>query len=579
MRYRQGNSRDQMFFASFDSLLPKNSIARVVDAFVDSVDISGFKYSSPSSFGNKPIDPRTLLKIYILGYKSNIRSSRRLEYALTNNLDFIWISDALKIKHSTIADFRKNNYKLFKSILIAFNLDCKNLNLISSLDSIDGTKIKAVNSKDNNFTLNKIDDRIRLAIESVNEYERLFDSYETFDEQREQIAEKITNINNKIEKFEALLKHMEQNNLSQISLTDPDSKLMRNNGKFEVCYNNQVSVDMNSHLVTDFILSSNPADTGSLANLNNEIKEIYGIDILTTTSDKGYNDAYDMMECLENGIIPEVTPTKGNNGFTLETDYEENIISDDDRKSINKNDIKKCLKAGVIPDIYKDNIASISVEEKSFYEDSNEVVEDEQTDDDRRNFAMSENCFVRNKSTEKVFCPQGQILRKKSTNKGRIRFCNALACQNCKNPCHNSKTGYKTIDFNPNQTIIKKGNHSSSKIKRKKVKKKVVIIKTKSNFELLKKRMATSEHPHASMKFWDNCRYLLTKGIEKATGEVALYYCAYNIRCAVNKLGINTIIEYFEEKKRLNMDKISPKMFKTNLNIINFHKLLFGNFF
>lgn len=559
MRYKQGISRYQTFFTSLDSLIPQDSIARVIDAFVDSIDISDFKYSSPSAFGNKPIDPRTLLKIYILGYKSKIRSSRKIEFALTNNLDFIWISNSLKIKHSAIADFRKDNHELFKNVLIAFNLDCKNLNLISSFSSIDGTKIKAVNSKDNNFTLNKIDDRIKHAIDDVNEYDKLFDSNDTTDEEREVILRKAVDCDKKLKRYQSLLNHMQQNNLSQISLTDPDSKLMRNNGKFEVCYNNQVSVDMHSHLVTDFNLSSNPADVDSLAPLNKEVKDIYDIDILTSTTDKGYNSSSDMIACLEQGIIPEVTPNKGKEGFTLETDYEDNIISDEMKKSTDKDDIKKCLRAGVIPDVYQENIKSIEIVEKNYYENTNQVVDNELTDDDRRNMAMANNCFVRNKEDEKVFCPQGNILRKKSTNKGRIRFCNKLACKNCKNPCHNSKDGFKTADFKPDQTILGKSK-SSTNCKKKRIKKKKVIIKTKSNFELLKKRMATSEHPHASMKFWDDSHYLLTKGIKKATGEVALYYCAYNIRCAVNKLGIKEIIQYFEEKKSLNSKKI-PSIF------------------
>lgn len=553
MRYKQGISRYQTFFTSLDSLIPQDSIARVIDAFVDSVDISAFKYSSPSSFGNKPIDPRTLLKIFILGYKSKIRSSRKLEFALTNNLDFIWISNSLQIKHSAISDFRKNNHSLFKNVLIAFNLDCKNLNLISSFSSIDGTKIKAVNSKDNNFTLNKIDDKIKHAIDSINEYDRLFDSNETSDEQREIILENAVACDTKLKHFASLLNHMEQNNLSQLSLTDPDSKLMKNNGKFEVCYNNQVSIDMHSHLVTDFMLSSNPADVGSLNSLNSEVKDIYNFDILTSTTDKGYNDSSDMMTCLENGIIPEVTPVKGQEGFILETDYEENSISEEEKKSTDSSSIKKCLRAGVIPDVYQDHIKSIEIVEKTYYENTNQVVDEQQTDEDRKNFAMSNHCFVRNKTTEKVFCPQGNTLRKKSINKGRIRFCNKLACKNCKSPCHNSKTGFKTLDFNPNQTIIGKS-YSPPNCGKKRIKKKKVIIKTKSNFDLLKKRMATSEHPHASMKFWDDSRFLLTKGIEKAIGEVALYYCAYNIRCAVNKLGIKQIIQYFKEKNTSNIE-------------------------
>lgn len=563
--YKSGLDRNQVFISSLNDFIDENNVARIIDAFVDTLDISNFMFSSTSLKGNRPYNPRTLLKVYLLGYYRNIRSSRKLEYALSSNVEFMWISNNLRIKHTTISDFRKNNHPFLKQIMIDFNLNCKNLNLISTFDSTDGTKIRAVNSKDKNFTLNKIDDRINRIKSHIDEYENAFDSEDINDDLNDELKNKIDEYNSKLDELDNLRRNMLDNNLSQISLTDPQSKLMRNNGKFDVCYNNQVCVDMKTHIVKDFLLNNNPADLGVINSVSSSVKDIYGFDIVTNVTDKGYNDRTDMMNCLENGIIPQVTPSRDKNEFTLETNYEEAVITDEELNSTKKEDIKKCIRAGVIPNVYKDVINTIEVKEiiESNYIDTED--NDSMSLDEKRDFAIQNECFVRDIKCNIVYCPMGETLRQKSTNSGKIRYANKHACKCCKNPCTTAKC--KTVDFANNQKLSGKNVNNSRQKKSKKLITKVILT-IKPNKELLKKRMATSEHPHASMKFWDNSGYLLTKGIDKAIAEIALYYCAYNIRRAINLIGAKELIEYFKQKKA----NIKPILSKINFFINIFTK-------
>lgn len=560
MAFKSGLNRDQSFIVSLDSLVSSDSDARVIDAFVNSLDLPslGFKFYS-SSKGNRSYSPYDLLKLYLLGYRRHVRSSRNLMYQAKNNIEFIWLLNGLSPDFRTISDFRKDNIDSLKSVMIQFNLDCMLLdsNLLSNISSQDGTKVKAVNSKENNLTLSKIDDRKKSITEHINEYLQLIDSSDKHDEKL-LLQEKVETWKNKLASLEKMEHHIYKNNASQISLTDPDSKLMKDNGKFSVSYNNQVMVDTKSHMVQNFELYDSPADLGSMHSISKDTKDIYGFDTFTNITDKGYIDREDMMNCLLDGIIPEVTPKEGDS-FLLETSYVENVITEDMKNSTDPKDIKTCLQAGVIPSVYNDSISSIEVKD-SFYFDTDEDTLDSSSssDEELRDFAIANHCFTRNRKNNKVFCPMGEILRKKSKNANILRFCNKLACKNCKNPCCSSE--FKEVSFGEKQTIsYPKNSTSSQKKTRSKRKKKVqvtkVFITLKVHRDLLSIRMQTSEHPHASMKFWDNARYMLLKGKRKVTGELALYYCAYNIRCASNLKGNDTLIEYFKQKKQ-NMTSI-----------------------
>lgn len=349
-----------------------------------------------------------------------------------------------------------------------------------------------------------------------------------------------------------MIKQMQEENTNQISLTDPESKLMPNNGKFDVAYNVQTGVDATTHITLGFIVDNNPADSGSMSTLGEEIKKAYGEEkILRNTTDKGYLSPIDMTECLENGIIPQVTSQdKEAKSVELETEYEEAEISEEERKSQKPEDIKNCLRAGVIPECYKDVIENITVIErrrkKTEKSEGEEQVESTEEIIDR---AMQEGKFIKDENTGCVACPMGQLLGAKSKrdNGERVRYANKLACKECKNKCMNGK--FKEIEMGKNQKeLIPKNNQSEGARKTivkkgKMVKEKKVKIQLKLDKEFIKKRMAISEHSQGTMKNVDNFFAFRLKGKENASGEIALHFLASNIRCVGNREGVVSFLE------------------------------------
>ena len=580
--FKSGFDRNQLalFPTSLDDMIDSDNIVRVVDAFVDSLDLVPFhfKYSSPSSKGNKPYNPKDLLKLALFGYVKKVRSSRSLMYFSRTNIECIWLIHGLTPDFRTISDFRKDNSKNLKSIFYEFNLSIKELGFLSSNQSQDGSKIKACNSKEKNFTLNKLDDRIKMIQQHIQDYleivdlnDKIEDSYEYMSDldkaktimneiddvflnsssiNKEEYISELKNYIKKLENYQGIQHSLIESGNSQISLTDKDSRLMRNNGKFDVCLNNQVLVDEN-HFVDEFLVTNSPADLGTITEVASSAKNVYNFDTIIDTTDKGYNKREDMMNALENGVIPQVTPMdKQQKEYLLETPYEENKITDEMIQSTNPKDIKKCLRAGVVPSVYKNHISSIEVKEKTIVEYESENINEDASEDELRDQAINNHCFTRHTKSDKVFCPMGEILRKKSVNQYGTRYCNKLACKNCKNPCCSSQ--YRTVDFKPGKNIVFT-KQENTKIPRRKAKKKkivkIVSLSLKIDFELIKKRMTLSELPHAMLKRWRDASYLLLKGKEKATGECAIYYCAENILHAKNLIGVDKLIEYFKNKK------------------------------
>ena len=587
--YKTGFDRNQLvlFPPTLDDIIEKDSIVRVIDSFVESVNFKKFKfkYSQPSVKGNRPFDPKDLTKLYLFGYNKKVRSSRSLKYFAKTNIECIWLLKGLKPDHRTICDFRKNNADQLKLVFYEFNLSLKELKSLSNVQSQDGVKVIAVNSKERNYTLNKVDDRIQRIKNHIDDYLNMVDFYDNVEDSFANLSDTdkarklIENIDefvnndpsfNKEEYVAELKKYISkfdeyqniQNTIiesgdTQISLTDKESKLMKNNGKFNVCYNNQVIVDEN-HFVTDFSVTDEPADLGSITDISKNVKKIYGFETLTNITDKGYNKREDMVNALENGIFPEVTPVKKQDDtYSLETVYEENEITDEMVNSLESEDIKKCLRAGVVPNIYKDKISNVEIKEKTIVENDDVEIDDSVSEQELRDQAINNNCFTRHIKSDKVFCPMGEILRKKSVSKSGIRYCNKLACKNCKNPCCNSE--YKTVDFKKGQSLVIPKNNTTLKVnKQKPVKKKIKVVcfEYKVNRDLINKRMSLSELPHAMLKRWRDAGYVLLKGKKKVTGECAIYYCSENILHAKNLIGVERLIEYFKNKKE-NLLKIA----------------------
>ena len=472
-----------------------------------------------------------------------------------------------------------DKFRVYISILTSFKetvVMSKKLDLLGTKESQDGYKLEGVNSKERNYTLNKIDDRIKRIDEQLEKYFKEMDEID----KKESLEETITITEEMIEekrkkeeekrakkeakkkqkqKLEEIRKEMEEKGQRQKSLTDSEARLMKNNGKYTVGYNVQEITDTKSHIVTNYEANNNPADIGSMSRVASEAKEIMGIKegVIDNITDQGYKDRKDMAECLKKGIRPQVTLGEEEK-YEIEFEYKEKEISEEKRKSQEEKDIKECLEAGVIPEVYEDILSEVEIKEKKVVESEEEIRSGEKIEkEDIRAMAIEKGIFIKDKESNKVFCPQGETLRPKSRNENGVKYCNKMACKGCKKPCTLSK--FKELIMKQDDIVsIPKEKKEAKELKKKynpevkKKKKKVTVVKMKliPKEEDLKLRMRTSEHVHGTLKRTDDASYLLLKGTEKVNGELALSYSAINLRRIINIVGVEKILEYLEEKMR-----------------------------
>lgn len=463
MAYISGVNRDQMvlFPESLDEYIDKNNSTRVMDAFVNQLDIesAGFLRYVPAKEGRPGYDPRDILKLYIYGYFNKIRSSRKLMAECKRNVEVMWLLKKLVPDFRTIADFRKDHSTALKYVFQSFVRLCDSMGLYAKdMVSIDGSKFKAVNAKNRNFTLAKLDDRIKWIDENISEYLSTLENNdkEEVDDavfSKEGIEKKIQELKDRKELYNSYLKEMIATGETQKSLTDSEARLMKFNGKFDVGYNIQTAVDSGKHLIADFVVTDHPTDSGLLCEVAEGTRELLGVETIEAVADKGYRKPEDLQECLEKGIVPNVYLPDDKNNYTFELDYEAAEITKEIKESKKPEDIKRCLSAGVIPAIYDNINLTLEVVEKT---------ERKRIEEDRQNIVelpdnietlLQAGYFVRDKEKDTVTCPMGFILRKKCTNRSNDRYYNKMACSECKNKCTKSK--YQTVDFKSGQNKVK----------------------------------------------------------------------------------------------------------------------------
>lgn len=455
MPYVPTFDRTQMMMCSWDSFVAPESIARLIDAFVNSLDLVKYGVKEIATEGRPAYDPKGMYKLYIYGSRKGIRSSRKLEESCKVNLEVKWMTGGVEPDFRTISDFRKDNIDSLKEIFHEFNRRISGA-VEWGFSSVDGSKFLANNSKDNNFTKNKLDDRIKWLNAHTDEYLRILEEMDDEEETqenltREVIEAKLKEARERLARYEVYQKLMEETGAPQLSLTDVDARLMKNKNGFAVAYNPQTAVDSETHLIRDFEMTNQVTDHGMLNPTMKNIRKEYPEEILEVVADKGYEKAEDMVECLENGIIPHVITGDGKDGYELEISYEENEA---DIKSIKPEELKKSLHAGQIPDVYKEVISDMKVAEvrrkvKEEGEEPENEVSIYGTPEEMLERA-EKGYFVRDPERNLVYCPAGEILRQKSIKKnGNIRYANKTACKNCpnRNKCYKGKGGWKEIDF------------------------------------------------------------------------------------------------------------------------------------
>jgi transposase len=261
MSYIEGESRNQslLFPEILDDYITQDNLVRFIDAFVDGPKIEelGFSHSLPEATGRPRYDHRDLLKLYVYGYLNGIRSSRKLERECNRNMEVMWLLAKLNPDFKTIADFRKDNRKALKGVFSQFTLLCKEMDLLGGeLVAIDGSKFKAVNSSDRNFSQTKLEKRVKEIEEKVGKYLADLDRADEQEGEAKEVGaeglkKKIEKLKERKGRYGELLKELERSGESQISLTDPDSRAMPKTPKGDVSYNVQVAVDSKHHLMVE----------------------------------------------------------------------------------------------------------------------------------------------------------------------------------------------------------------------------------------------------------------------------------------------------------------------------------------
>jgi transposase len=346
-RYVEGQDRSQttLFPESLDEYIAEDNPVRVVDVFVDELDLKelGFDGAEPEATGRPAYHPATLLKIYIYGYLNRIQSSRRLEREAQRNVELIWLTGRLAPDFKTIADFRKDNGPAIRRVCREFVLLCRNLNLFSdALFAIDGSKFKAVNGRDRNFTKHKLKARMQQLERSIARYladlDRADRNPSSVTEARiEHLKEKVKTVKAQMRRLKQLGRQMGRAPDGQISLTDPDARSIATSarGSGVVGYNVQTAVDTKHHLVVTHEVTNQGTDRAQLSSMGQQTQEALGTDKLTALADRGYYAGPEILKCEQVGINALVPKSHTSNnlakGLFDKRDFRYNAARDEYR--------------------------------------------------------------------------------------------------------------------------------------------------------------------------------------------------------------------------------------------------------
>ena len=314
-RFVEGTDRGQatLFPERLADWIEGDNAVQVIDVFVDELDLAalGFDGVAPEATGRPSYHPSVLLKLYIYGYLNRVQSSRRLEREAGRNVEVMWLTGRLVPDHKTIADFRKDNGRAIRQVCARFIMLCRRLDLFTEVSvAIDGSKFKAVNNRDKNFTRAKMERRMAQIEESVARYLQQLDTAdrqepsEALKIKASQLKEKIEKLKKEMQRLATLKVEMLATPDQQISLTDPDSRSMATSGRGSgvVGYNVQVAVETKHHLIVTHEVTNEGSDRSQLSAMAKRAKATLNVEKLDAVADRGYFNGEEILACEEAGI-------------------------------------------------------------------------------------------------------------------------------------------------------------------------------------------------------------------------------------------------------------------------------------
>jgi transposase len=303
-----------LFPECLEDWIAEDNPVRAIDLFVEELGLAelGFCGVDPEATGRPSYHPAVLLKLYNYGYLNRVQSSRRLEREAGRNVEVIWLTSRLAPDHKTIADFRKDNGLAIRKVCARFVELCRKMGLLTTASvAIDGSKFKAVNIRDKNFTRAKVERRRAQLEESVARYLSQLDTADRQEPSQalalktERLKEKLVKLRSEMQRLAEIEKQMIVSPDQQISLTDPDSRSMATSGRGSgvVGYNVQVAVDTEHHSIVTHEVTNVGSDRSQLANVAQEAKAVLQVDTLDAVADRGYFHGEEILACDQAGIV------------------------------------------------------------------------------------------------------------------------------------------------------------------------------------------------------------------------------------------------------------------------------------
>ena len=325
-RFIEGEDRMQpaLLPHSLEDYVDEENPVRVIEVFIDELDLAalGFSGMTPAATGRPAYHPSTLLKIYLYGYLNRLQSSRRLEREAQRNIELMWLTGRLAPDFKTIADFRKDNGAAIRAVCSQFVVLCRQLGLFTrAVIAIDGSKFKAVNNRDRNYTVAKVTGRMEQIDASIARYLRALDRAdreegEVAKAKSVRLKEKIAGLRRQMQALKVMEQAVQNAPDQQVSLTDPDARSMATSGKgtATVGYNVQIAVDAEHHLIVAHEVINQGYDRHQLAPMGLKAQQATGCEQITALADRGYFNGDQVLSCEGTGVAPIVpkTLTSGN---------------------------------------------------------------------------------------------------------------------------------------------------------------------------------------------------------------------------------------------------------------------------
>jgi len=474
-RFIEGENRFQstLFPESLEDYIAEDNAIRVVDAFVNKLDLKqlGFDRAEPSATGRPGYQPATLLKIYVYGYLNRIQSSRRLERESHRNVELIWLTGRLMPDFKTIADFRKDNRKAIRRVCMEFVGLCRELELFSAtLVAIDGSKFKAVNSRDKNFTRKSVKRRLKKTQANIDRYLAKLDAADQEEpEIREvtaaELKQRIASMEAKMEQLKRHEAEVEAHPDKQVSLTDPDARsMLKAGGGSTVGYNVQTAVDSKHHLIAAHEVTNAPSDRSQLSSIADQAKTALDAKTLTVIADPGYYKGEQIVDCYAAGI-KALVPKVDTSGSKSKGRY-------------SKADFR-------------------------YDAERNEYI-----------------------------CPAGQRLtyRFDSVEHGmRLWVYMTYQCSSCPLQAKCTSGSARRIKRWEHEAVLD-----------------AAQAELKKYPQAMRQRKRLVEHPYGTIKHWMGSTHFLMKRLPNVQAEMSLHVLAYNLRRAINVLGVPKIMEQLQ---------------------------------